>query len=69
MYPINVKTAEPIGPKFVVANSHDPWEGNGQLKLNNFSRKKCPQSLFYSKCANLNLRMIKKEPILEQHVI
>ena len=31
-YPINVKTAEPNGPKFFCGASHDPREGLGMIK-------------------------------------
>ena len=35
LYPINVKTAEPIGPKFYCGTSRDPREGLWKIKISN----------------------------------
>ena len=35
MYPINFKTAKPIGPKFFVETSRDPREGLWMIKISN----------------------------------
>ena len=43
LYPINVKTAELIGSKYICCgNSHDPSEGFTLSNLKNVVWKKCP---------------------------
>ena len=47
MYPINVQTAEPIGPKLNVG--HDPREG---LRMNKISKISLKQNSFFIKFDN-----------------
>ena len=51
MYPIKIKTAEPIGPKYFWSNSHITLEKIcGWLEMKNVDRKKSRHSLFLNKC-------------------